>query len=216
MAQLRILPIFSAWSPARSMSFETFFDVFANCLLASPTVFATDLASTAGRCLGIGTPSHVLRRPRLLMTSPPAMPAAAAPTASAGPLAFVATCLIASVTPPWLPLPLLLAVARVEALRLAEERDFAAALRPLDFAVLRLPPDFAVLRLPFVFAVVRLPFGFAALRVADDPLRPLAVFARVPEDLFAPLDARLLVDRFALLVLGLLSAISPPLVEICY
>ena len=105
----------SAWSPARSRSFETFFVAFANRLLACPTDFAIDLASRSGRPFpierGSVTPRTVLRRIRLLRTIPPAIPAAAAPAATAGPAALLATCLTVSATPP--PLPLLLAVAGV-------------------------------------------------------------------------------------------------------
>ena len=36
----------SAWSPTRSMSLETFFVVWPNCLLALPTLLATDWMST--------------------------------------------------------------------------------------------------------------------------------------------------------------------------
>ena len=45
----------SAWSPTRSMSFDTFLDVWANCLLALPTDFAIDFTSMSGT-LGTGTP----------------------------------------------------------------------------------------------------------------------------------------------------------------
>ena len=50
-AQSRILPMRSAWSPARSRSLETFLVAFANCLLAWPTDFAIDLASRSGKAL---------------------------------------------------------------------------------------------------------------------------------------------------------------------
>ena len=39
----------SAWSPTRSMSWDTFFEVSPNRLLALPTVLATDLTSRSGR-----------------------------------------------------------------------------------------------------------------------------------------------------------------------
>ena len=123
------------------MSFDTLLDVFANCLLALPTDFRIAWGSTVGRCLGTGTPRIVLRRVRLLITRPPATPAAAAPTATAGPFALLATFLTVSV------MPLLLLRPFVDA---AVAERFA---RPLfDFAVLR------VVRLvALAFAVLRVP-----------------------------------------------------------
>ena len=112
----------SAWPPTRSMSFETVFDVSPNCLLALPTLLATDFTSTDGLPIERGTeiPRTVLRLIRLRSTSPPATPTAVAPTASAGPLALSATCLIVPTTPLllWLAL-LLLALLLLALLRLA-------------------------------------------------------------------------------------------------
>ena len=53
----------SAWSPTRSMSLDTLFDVWPSCLLALPTLLATDLTSTSID-RGSGTPSTFLRRVR--------------------------------------------------------------------------------------------------------------------------------------------------------
>ena len=97
----------SAWSPTRSMSFETVFEVWPTRLLALPTVLATDFTSRSGRLglaieRGTGTPRTFLRRGRLFSAIAPATPAAAAPTASAGPRALLAALL----TVPTAPLPL--------------------------------------------------------------------------------------------------------------
>ena len=119
----------SAWSPARSMSLDTLFDVFANCVLASPTVFATDFGSTLGRCLGTGMPSTDFLRPRPFSAIPPAMPAAAAPTAIAGPLALPAADLTVPTIPWAAPLLLLLPLVRAG----VEDR--------LDVVVRFAPPD---------------------------------------------------------------------------
>lgn len=77
------------------MSLETFFELSANRWLALPTVFATDLTSRSGRpaflsARGTGTPRTFLGRVRLLIASPPAIPATPAPTATAGPLTLLA------------------------------------------------------------------------------------------------------------------------------
>ena len=86
----------SAWSPTRSMSLDTVFDVCPSCLLALPTVFATDLTSSSGSF----TPSIFGRRDeRRLRSTPPATPAAAAPAAMAGPLALLAAALTVPTTP---------------------------------------------------------------------------------------------------------------------
>lgn len=87
----------SARSPARSRSFDTLREVSAKRRLASPTVFNIEPPSSDGRLgfpneRGIGTPSTVLRRIRFLSTTPLATPAAAAPTAIAGPFALTAAC----------------------------------------------------------------------------------------------------------------------------
>ena len=94
----------SAWSPTRSMSFDTLFEVLPRCLLALPTLFATDFTSRSERAdlaieRGTGTPRIVLRRMRLFSSKPPATPAAAAPTATAGPPALPAAPLRVSTTP---------------------------------------------------------------------------------------------------------------------
>src|SRR3954469_5163076 len=93
----------SAWSPARSRSFDTPFVVLPNCLLAFPTDFAIDFGSMSGRPLPIDrgsfTPNTVLRRVRLLRTMLPAMPTAAAPTAAAGAAALPAALFTVSMTP---------------------------------------------------------------------------------------------------------------------
>lgn len=85
----------SAWSPTRSMSLEMVFELSPNCLLALPTVLATDLTSRSGRpaflsARGTGTPRTFLGRVRLLSASPPAIPATPAPTATAGPRTLLA------------------------------------------------------------------------------------------------------------------------------
>jgi hypothetical protein len=107
---------------------DTLLDVFANCLLALPTDFT--IACGSGRCLGTRTPRIVLRRVRLLIARPPATPAAAAPTATAGPFARLATSLIVSVM-------LLLLTRPLD--------DAVAAARPFDFAVLAVVRFVAVL-----------------------------------------------------------------------
>ena len=104
----------SAWSPTRSRSFETFFVVWPNCLLALPTLLATALTSTSGRLglpieRGTETPRIVFRRSRPLRTSPPATPTAVAPTATAGPLTLVTAPLTVPTTPLfWAPFRLVL------------------------------------------------------------------------------------------------------------
>ena len=173
----------SAWSPARSMSLDTFFDVLANWLLTSPTVLAIDLASTLGRCLGIGTPSTVLRRDRPLSAIPPAMPAAAAPTAIAGPFALPAAAFTVSTTPcPLLARPFEVADVVLYDVDAVFERPFADVERVLfGFE----PPDAGFFRL-------------AVVRDAVVLLRVLAVFGRlfaVPPDRFA-----VLLDRFVVLL----------------
>jgi hypothetical protein len=98
----------SAWSPTRSMSLDTVFVVWPSCLLALPTLFAIDFRSTSGllRERGTGTPSTFFWRVRERISNPPATPAAVAPTATAGPLALLATCFTVPTTPfelaPWL------------------------------------------------------------------------------------------------------------------
>ena len=92
----------SAWLPTRSMSFDTFLDVWPNCLLALPTVLATDLTSRSGSLpieRGSVMPRTVERRERRLSTRPATSPAVAAPTATAGPLALLATSLTVPTRP---------------------------------------------------------------------------------------------------------------------
>lgn len=131
----------SAWSPTRSMSLETFFEVWPNCLLALPTVLATDFTSRSGIFVlpierGSVTPRTFVRRMRLLRTAPPASPAAAAPTATAGPLALLAAFL----SVPTMPLLLWLALLWLLPLwLLALFRLELAPLRELGF--LRLEAD---------------------------------------------------------------------------
>ena len=120
----------SAWSPTRSMSFETFFVVWPNCLLALPTLLATDWMSTFER-RGTGIPRIFFRREWPFSTIPPAIPTAVAPTATAGPLTLLAAPLIVPTTPPF-PVPLRLAALRLE-----------PALPVLRAAPLRLPPRLA-------------------------------------------------------------------------
>ena len=124
----------SAWSPTRSMSFETVFEVWPNCLLALPTVFATDFTSRFALPIERGsfTPRIFLRPVRPLSTKPPATPTAAAPTATAGPLALLAAPLsvLTMPLPFWLvllrlepPPPRALDLLRVCGLRLEVERE---------------------------------------------------------------------------------------------
>jgi hypothetical protein len=120
----------SAWSATRSMSFETLFDVWPNCLLALPTLLATDWMSTFER-RGTGTPRIFFRREWPFSTIPPAIPTAVAPTATAGPLTLLAAPLIVPTTPPF-PVPFRLAALRLE-----------PALPALRAAPLRLPPRLA-------------------------------------------------------------------------
>ena len=155
---------------------------------------AIDLASTLGRCLGIGTPSTVLRRERPLSAIPPAMPAAAAPNAIAGPFALPAADFTVSTTP----CPLLARPFEVADVVL-DDPDVAFD-RPFDDVD-------AVFERPFA-DVERVLFGFeppdagffrlAVVRDAVVLLRVLAVFGRlfaVPPDRFA-----VLLDRFVVLL----------------
>ena len=103
----------SAWSPTRSMSFETLFVVWPNCLLALPTLLATDWRSTFER-RGTGIPRTFFRREWPFSTIPPAIPTAVAPTAMAGPLTLLAAPLTVPTTPPF-PVPFWLAAVRLAA-----------------------------------------------------------------------------------------------------
>ena len=126
----------SAFSPARSMSFETALDVFAIRLLALPTVFVMDFTSPPGLSdCGSGTPSTFRRCNRLLSTTPPATPAAAAPTAIAGVFALSAACFAVSAALPTVDVGrLLLFDELVERDRLLLLR-FAPPLAPLCFVL---------------------------------------------------------------------------------
>ena len=167
-------------------------EVLANCLLAWPTDFAIDLASMSGKLLpnerGIFTPRTVLRRVRVLRAMPPAMPTAAAPTATAGPAALPAALFTVSTTP--LPLPLLLAVER--------ERVLVLVL------VLGLDPFVEAREALVVDRVERVPlFAAAGLRAV--------VFFLAPGP-FRLEDLVELLDRFVLLR-GVLEANANPLLR---
>lgn len=177
----------SAWSPARSMSLETLFDVFANCMLACPTDFATAFGSIASAC-GTRMPSTLRRREWPLSAMPPAMPAAAAPSATAGPRALIAALFSASVTPPFATRPF----AGLAVLALLDRAELRELLALFERAALR--PDGAG------FFAVRAEFGDAVLRAG-------LAFARPPAGL-APDVVRL--ARFEGPVVGLLAAIWIP------
>lgn len=86
------------------MSLDTVFEVWPNLLLALPTFLASDATSRSVRLdlpieRGSGTPRILLRRVRLLRAKPPATPARAAPTATAGPPALLAVFLSVPTTP---------------------------------------------------------------------------------------------------------------------
>jgi hypothetical protein len=86
------------------MSLDTVFEAWPNLLLALPTFLASDPTSRSARLdlaieRGSGTPRTFFRRARLLSANPPATPAAAAPTATAGPLALLAAFLSMPTTP---------------------------------------------------------------------------------------------------------------------
>ena len=153
----------SAWSPTRSMSFETLFDVWPNCLLALPTLLATDWTSTFER-RGTGIPRIFFWREWPFSTRPPAMPTAVAPTAMAGPLTLLAAPLIVPTTPPF-PVPFWLAVLRLELLLLLLLRPAPLRLAAGFFRALALLDREAVVR-PLVAA-----FG----RLRDEPLPALAL-----------------------------------------
>jgi hypothetical protein len=97
------------------MSLDTVFDVWPNCLLALPTLLATDFTSRSGSFAlpierGRVTPRTFVRRVRRLSTRPPTSPAAAAPTATAGPPALLA----APFSVPTIPLSFWLVLLRLE------------------------------------------------------------------------------------------------------
>jgi hypothetical protein len=190
----------SAWSPARSRSLETVLDVLANRALASPTVFASDLASTLAMCFGRGSPNTVLRRPRPFSAIPPAIPAAAAPTAIAGPFALPATCLTEPTRPSpfWLPLRLLVRAAVDErldpALRLARPLADVGLARPFARGVFARAFDDDFVR-PFEDAGLLVPLDRL---VARDELAGFARLAAALDGLAAPL-VRFAADLFELL-----------------
>jgi hypothetical protein len=174
-------------------------------LLALPTPLAIPLTSTTGMLglaseRGTGTPRTVLRRMRFFSTKPPATPAAAAPTATAGPLALLAAFL----TLPTTPLPFWL-VARLELLRLCAvrfappplERDEPLLERAAELRLRVDPPDLALDAAVFEREAVDLEREAADLD-ADDPL----ALVLDPE----PFDLLLCPLR----ELGLLAAIRHP------
>ena len=172
----------SAWSPTRSMSFETFFVVWPSCLLAFPTDLATALRSMSGSpglAIARGTliPRIVFLRPRLLSIIPPATPTAVAPTATAGPLTLAVAPLMLP-TIPLLPVPFWLAVLRLELLLL--------------------------LRLGLAFRVLPLVERELLERLLELVWRPRALLERVP-----PLLARELLERPPELVLRPLALLEP-------
>ena len=119
----------SACSPTRSMSLDTVFVVWPSCLLALPTVFAIDFTSMSGLLIerGTGIPSTFRWRDRERISSPPATPAAVAPTATAGPFALLATSFTVPTKPSF---PLLrLCVRRLLELRLWVVRFALEAVR---------------------------------------------------------------------------------------
>lgn len=197
----------SARSPARSRSFETLFEVSAKRRLASPTVFNIEPPSRAGRLglpseRGIGTPSTVLRLIRFFRMTPPVTPAAAAPTAIAGPFALTAACL--AVPTAW---PIRFVTARLVELRfefdpeLEPERRFGAPEPGFDLVALPLELD-----LRWALAVAGFDRDEAFVeRLEPERLEPL--FALAVEPLDDPLLARLR----GLLGADLLFAILIPL-----
>jgi len=170
----------SAWSPTRSMSLETFFVVWPNCLLALPTDLATALRSTSGRpglAIERGTliPRIVFLRVRPLSIIPPTTPTAVAPTATAGPLTLAADPLMLPRIPLF-PVPFWLAVLRLELL----------------------------LRLGLAFRVLPLLERELLERPLELVLRPLALLERVP-----PLLERAALERPPELVLRPFALLEP-------
>jgi hypothetical protein len=170
------------------MSLDTVFVVWPNCLLALPTDFATDLRSMSGLFTerGTGTPSTFFWRVRERIKSPPAMPAAVAavaPTATAGPLALLATCFTVPTTP--FELSLWLSVLRLGALRFAVEAADCFEPDPLLERREPLPADRAFA--PDELARARLfdPDAFDDLLLLRDadPLDGLLFVCLLPEDL---------------------------------
>ena len=85
----------SAWSPTRSMSLQTFFEVLPNRLLALPRLLVKDFTSRSDE-RGSVIPSTFLRRLRLLSARTPVVAAA---TASAGPTDLLATSFAVAARP---------------------------------------------------------------------------------------------------------------------
>ena len=154
------------------MSLETFFVVLPSCLLALPTLLATDWTSMPER-RGTLIPRTFLRREWLFRTSPPASPTAVAPTATAGPLTLLAAPLIVPTTPPF-PVPFWLAVLRLEL-----EPELLLRLAAGFLA----PPVAAFERVPDVAALERVPDVPAFERVPDDVLREVPFALAVDLDL---------------------------------
>jgi hypothetical protein len=166
------------------MSFETFFVVWPNCLLALPTDLATALRSTSVRLgltieRGTLTPRIVFLRVRPLSIIPPATPTAVAPTATAGPLTF-ATAPLMLPTTPLCPVPFWAGVLRLELLlRLG--------------LVFRVPP---LLERELLERPLELVLRPLALLERELPLLAREAFARPPELVLRPLA---LLEREALL-----------------
>ncbi len=156
------------------MSLETFFDVSPNCLLAFPMAFVTDFTSNSGLPSerGSGIPS-TLGRARLLRISPPTTPAAAAPTASAGPPALLPALLSVLTTPL---LSRVLALLRLDVARRELDAGLARLCGP------RLAPSPLVAPLRDRDALLRLRVEAADLGRADEPERGEPFFdVRAPE-----------------------------------
>jgi len=197
----------SAWSPTRSMSFETLFVVWPNCLLALPTLLATDWRSTFER-RGTGTPRIFFRREWPFSTIPPAIPTAVAPTATAGPLTLLAAPLIVPTTPPF-PVPFWLAALRL-ALVLLVRRAVPLRLAALRLAALRLAagffraPPFPDVDREAVDRLLVAAFG----RLRDEALFELPLDLGLDLDL-EPLDVARAVP-FPLREVGWLAILSSP------
>ena len=186
------------------MSFETFFDVWPNCLLALPTAFAADFTSRSDRpdfaiARGTGMPSTFLRRGRLVRITPPTIPAVAAPTATAGPLSLPAASLIVPTTPPADLAARPLELWRLRFAVVAAERDDPLLERD---RALRARAAFAFAPGPFAEALLlRVPLAaglLADLALADLALADLPLVALPAADLpAAEVPRALLAEDFA-------------------
>jgi hypothetical protein len=194
----------SAWSPTRSMSLDTVLLVSPNCLLALPTVFASDLTSMSGLLSegllserGTGTPITLRWRVRERINSPPATPAAVAPTATAGPLALLATSRTVPTKPFFDPLLRLCALGRCWLrLRLWLVRLAVAALErfepllereePLRDERALAPDELALARDELALAPEELAFAreepVLGLLLDAEPLDDLLLVCLLPED----------------------------------